>query len=194
MAWDHNYFCSNLILATLTIWETLQCPESRYKQNPDHFLIFCFNVFPWRKYLFFFFSSWLIKIHCSNMNHYSQEVFPDTLSLHQAQMRCSYVLSPLTFTVLIMLYCSGSLGVFPVSLNSFLLRTVDRVLFLFFYCCEYRSRQVTDRGAESCQKKLNEWMSRCSSLPFGRHEQLIPLPNYRMSEDELWHRRKQKLS
>ena len=47
---------SNLILATLTIWETLQCPESRYKQNPDHFLIFCFNVFPWRKYLFFFFS------------------------------------------------------------------------------------------------------------------------------------------
>ena len=40
-------------------------------------------------------------------------------------MRCSYVLSLLTFTVLIMLYCNGSLGVFPVSLNSFLLRTVD---------------------------------------------------------------------
>ena len=29
MAWNHNYFCSNLIIATLTIWETLQCPKKQ---------------------------------------------------------------------------------------------------------------------------------------------------------------------
>ena len=128
MAWNHNYFCSNLIIATLTIWETLQCPKSRYKQNPDSFLFFALMLF--LDINIFFFSSWLIKTRCSNTNHYSQEVFSDTLSLYQAQMRCSYVLSLLTCTVLIMLYCNVSLGVFPVALNSFPLGTVDRFFFL----------------------------------------------------------------
>lgn len=65
----------------------------------------------------FFFLSWLTNTHCSSTNHYFQEGFPDTLSLHHTQLRCcSCVLSLLTFiSVPIMLYYKWFFRCLPCS-------------------------------------------------------------------------------